>query len=194
MSQPQVSQYCDSLFTIFNTHSSKIEAGDILVDGLVALTFAPGDADNYFKVLLKTPASQYFLLYYGIVHHEDAWYITHNVNLVQRDSPGVPLQTTPLLDYSVKRTHGTVVPQMRWTPADTVDIQRHVEGAALNLPIFFVNRDGSLGFPLLDILRGCDRNLHDANGFAPLGGRSTTHIRINVSLYTVGDNHNITRS
>ena len=164
------------------------------MDGLVAQTFAPGDANNYFKVLLKTPASQYFLSYYGIVHHQGAWYISHNVNLVQRESPGVPLQTTPLLDYSVGRSHGTVVPQMRWTPADTVDVQRHVDDATLNLPIFFVNRNGNLGFPLLDILRGCDRNLHDANSFAPLGGRATTQIRINVSLSTAGDNHNITCS
>ena len=79
---------------------------------------------------------------------------------------------------------------MRWTPADTVDIQRHVDGAALNLPIFFVNRNGNLGFPLLDILRGCDSNLHSANSFAPLGGKATTQIRINVSLSAVGDNHN----
>jgi hypothetical protein len=164
------------------------------VDGLVAHTFAPEDADNYFNILLKTPASQYFLPYYGIVHHQGAWFITENVNSVPNESPGVPLHATPLLDYSIAGTHGTIVPQRRWTPVDEVDIRRHVENATLNLPIFFVNRNGNLGFSLTDILRGCDRDLHNANGFAPLGGRATTHIRINVSPYTVGGNHNQTRS
>jgi protein involved in polysaccharide export with SLBB domain len=79
-------------------------------------------------------------------------------------------------------TYGTVVPQKRWTPADEVDVRRHVEGAALELPIFFVNRNGSIGFPLVDILRGCDRHLHNADDFATLAGKTTTHVRINVSL------------
>jgi hypothetical protein len=78
-------------------------------------------------------------------------------------------------------TDGTVVPQRRWTPADEVDVRRHVEGAALELPIFFVNRNGSIGFPLVNILQGCDRDLRNAKGFASLAGKTTTHIRINVS-------------
>jgi hypothetical protein len=164
------------------------------VDGLVAHTFAPEDANNYFKLLLKTPAPQYFLPYYGIVHQQGTWFITENVNSVQNESPGVTLQANPLLDYSITGTHGTVVPQRRWTPVVDVDIRRYVEDATLNLPIFFVNRNGNLGFSLTDILRGYDRHLHNANGFAPLGGRATTQIRINVSPYTVGGNHKLTRS
>ena len=104
-----------------------------------------------------------------------------NSNLVQSTSPDVPLQPTPLLDYSTRGIHGTVVPQRKWSPADEVDFRRHVENAALQLPIFFVNRNGGLGFPLSDILRGYDRDLRNANGFAPLAGRNTTNIRINVS-------------
>lgn len=155
---------------------------DLLVDGFVACTFTPEDANNYFMLLLGTPPSQYFLPYYGIEYHQGRWYITRNVNIVQGTSPGVPFQATPLLDCSITLTHGTVVPQRRWAPTDEVDIRRHVEGAALQLPTFFVNRNGSLGFPLSDILRGSDHDLHNANGFASLGGKSTTHIRINVSL------------
>jgi hypothetical protein len=126
--------------------------------------------------------AQNFIQYYGILHDEGAWYITHNCNLVQGTSPGVPLQPTPLLDYtSTRAIQGTVVPQRRWTPADEVDIRRHHEAGALELPIFFMNRNGRLGFPLLEILQGCDRNLHNPNNIAPLAGRITTHIRINVS-------------
>ena len=35
---------------------------------------------------------------------------------------------------------------------------------------------------LQDILRGCDRELHNANRFAPLGGKYMMHVRIHVSL------------
>ena len=134
-------------------------------------------------LLLRTPPRQYFLPYYSIVYHQCAWYVTDNVNLVQGRSPGVPLQNFPLLDYCIRAAQGTVVPQRRWNPADEVDVRRHVESAVLQLPTFFVNRNGSLGFQLLDILRGSNHDLHNANSFASLGGRTTTYIRINVSLF-----------
>ena len=153
------------------------------MDGLVARTFTPEDAYNYFVLLLNMPPSQCFLQYYRIVYQRGAWYITYNGNLVQGTSPGVPLQPTPLLDYNMEATQGTVVPQRRWTPADAVDVRRFVESSVLQLPIFFVNRSSNLGFRLPDILRGCDRDLHNANTFARLGGRATTHIRIQVSLF-----------
>ena len=84
------------------------------------------------------------------------------------------------LDFSVRMTQGTVVPQRRWTPAVEVDIRRHVEEATLQLPVFFVNRHGGVGFSLPDILQGHDHDLSNRDSQAPLGGRSTTHIRINV--------------
>ena len=133
-------------------------------------------------LLLRTPPPQSFLEYYGIEYHRGAWYIRHNSKLVQGASPVIPYLPTPLLDYSMRETTGTVVPQRQWTPAEEVDIRRHVESAALLLPIFFVNRNGSLGFSIPDILRGCDRELHNANSFAPLGGKYTTSVRIHVSL------------
>ena len=153
---------------------------DVFIDGFVARTFTAEDANNYLMLLLRTPQPQSFLEYYGIEYRRGAWYIRRNSNLVQGASPGVPYLPTPLLDYSMKETTGTVVPQRRWTPAEEVDIRRHVQCAALLLPIFFVNRNGSLGFRLTDILQGCDRELHSANSFAPLGGKYTTQVRIHV--------------
>jgi len=84
------------------------------------------------------------------------------------------------LDFSIT-TEGTVIPQRRWTPADEVDIRRHVEEATLQLPVFFVNRNGSVGFWLPDILDGRDSELYNRDSHALLGGRTTSHIRINVS-------------
>jgi len=158
-------------------------SSDVVTDGFVARTFTPEDAANYFILLLRTPPFQHFLRYYGIVCHQGAWYLTHNANMVQGTSPGVPIQSTPLLDFSSGATHGSVVPQRRWTPTDEVDFRRHVDGAALELPIFFVNQNGSIGFWLPDILRGRDRGLHNADKFAPLGGRATAQIRINWPGY-----------
>ena len=134
---------------------------------------------DYLILLFRT---QHFIQYFGIIYHRGAWYIMHNSNLVQGASPGVPYQPVPLLDYSMNATIGTVVPQRRRTSADEVDIRRHVESAVLQLPIFFVNHNGSLGFRLPDILRGCNPELHNANSFAPLGGKTTTSVRIHVSL------------
>ena len=171
-------------------------SGDLLVDGFIARTIATEDVVNYFVLLLRT---QHFLQHYRIVHHQGAWYITRNSNLVQGPSPGVPHQPIPLLDYSMRATDGTVVPQQRWTPADGIDIRRHIANPELELPIFFVNRNGSLGFRLPDIFRGCDRDLHNANSFAPLGGKVTTLVRIHVSLsrilvITFCGNYYLTRS
>jgi len=94
------------------------------------------------------------------------------------------LPTRLPLDFS-RTTEGTVVPQRRWTPADEVDIRRHVQDAALQLPVFFVNRNGSVGFWLPDILEGRDSELYNRDIQAQLGGRTTAHIRINVSSQTL---------
>ena len=98
------------------------------------------------------------------------------MNYVQ--PPGLPTRLP--LDFS-RTTEGTIVPQRRWTPADEVDIRRHVQDAALQLPVFFVNRNGSVGFWLPDILEGRDSELYNRDSHASLGGRTTSHIRINVS-------------
>jgi hypothetical protein len=98
---------------------------------------------------------------------------------------GIPPQNLMLpLDYNVRTSQGTVVPQRRWTPADDIDVRRYVASATLQLPIYFVNRNGGVGFWLPDILQGRDHDLYHGDREAPLGGRATTHLRINVSPYT----------
>ena len=88
------------------------------------------------------------------------------------------------LDFIVRTTQGIVVPQKRWTPNDEIDARRYVAGAMLQLPIYFVNRNGTIGFWLLDILQGRDSDLYNRSREAPLGGKGTTHLRINVSSHT----------
>ncbi len=151
---------------------------DLFVDGFLAHTFSPQDAYDFFVILLRTP---HFMQEYRVsyAHAQGLWYIVHSV---PSPSLGAPSQNVSLpLDFSIKITQGTVVPQRRWTPADEVDIRRHVEEARLQLPIFFVNRNGGVGFLLSDILQGRDHDLHNRDSQASFGGRSTIHIRINVS-------------
>jgi hypothetical protein len=100
--------------------------------------------------------------------------------------PGVPTQNLLLpLDFNACTTQGTVVPQRRWFPTDEIDVRRHVALATLQLPIYFVKRSGEIGLWLPDILQGRDYDLHDGDREAPLGGRATTHLRINVSSDTL---------
>jgi hypothetical protein len=148
------------------------------VDGFIARTFSPQGAHDFFTVLLRTPD---YLQYCRISYSRGVWYITQNAPHVPQPSQGIPTQISPLpLDFRVGTTQGTVVPQPRWVPAG-----RHVHDATLQLPIFFVNRNnGAVGFWLPDILQGRDGDLHNRNSHASLGGRTTTHIRINVSSHS----------
>jgi hypothetical protein len=152
---------------------------DILVDGFIAHTFHPADTNQYLALLLRTPD---FLRHYEIRHWQGVWYFRYRAHPLQPPLTGAPMQQEWLpLDFSTGTTRGTVVPQRRWTPADEVDVRRHVETAVLQFPIFFVNRNGTIGFRLQDILQGRDHDLNNAHTEALLGGKTTTHIRINVS-------------
>lgn len=166
---------CEGCFYTESLLTAPLPAADVLVDGYIARTFAPEDATNYFMRLLRTPSSQSFLQYYGVAYNHNTWHITYDIDFMQARSPGV-------LDHNIRETYGTVVPQRRWIPADEVDVRRYVDVSVLQLPVFFVNHNDSIGFRLPDILRGCDGDLHKADSIAPLGGRSSTVIRINVGL------------
>jgi hypothetical protein len=147
---------------------------NLFVDGFIAQTFSPLDARNFFELLMRIP-QQYRVLY---SHTQEAWHIAR---CVPSPTLGAPSQNVSQpLDFNVRMTQGTVVPQRRWTPADEVDIRRHVEEATVQLPVFFVNRNGRVGFLLSDILQGRDHDLYNRDSQASLGGRSTTHVRINV--------------
>ena len=66
-------------------------------------------------------------------------------------------------------------------PHDVIDQRRYVEGADLKMPIFFSHTDGRLGLTLEAAIGGQCDTLLNPHCSAPLGGRSTTHIRIGVS-------------
>lgn len=84
-----------------------------------------------------------------------------------------------LLDYGVVRS-GTVVPQALWSPHNVNDFRQYVSEAPLQLPIFFIQKNGVLGLSLSDAADGRCQTLRGGRMQAQLGGRFTTHIRILV--------------
>ena len=153
---------------------------DLFIDGFISSTFSPQEAHDFFAHLLGTPN---FLQHYHISYAQDVWYI---MRTVPSPSSGLSCQNWLLpLDFNIKVTQGAVVPQRRWTPADEVDIRRHVAEAKLQLPIFFIHLNGGVGFWLPDILQGRDRDLCNRDSEALLGGLTSTHIRIDVSAHTI---------
>lgn len=184
MTPSQVRGYmlCDWRHLTFYDTKFSIQASDILATGFIAYMFSPQDAHNFLALLLRTPD---FLRHYRMSYSQGVWYIMQNPPYFPPPPPGIPPQSLMLpLDYNVCSTQGTVVPQRRWTPADEIDVRRYVESATLQLPIYFVNRNGGVGFWLPDILQGRDHDLYHGDRQASLGGKSTTFLRINVSLYT----------
>ena len=87
-----------------------------------------------------------------------------------------------LLDRGIA-DRGTVVPQTMWYPRSSIDIRRHVEMAELQMPVFFEDKEGGVGISLEACIDGqCRILLRDPTGHAPLGQKTTTHIRIGVSM------------
>lgn len=93
-----------------------------------------------------------------------------------QDRDGRPLW---LLDYIIVRT-GTVIPQARWSPENVNDLRHHVTEAKLQMPIFFVQQNGTLGLSLEDAYNNRCHTLRGAQTQAQLGGKSTTQVRIGV--------------
>jgi hypothetical protein len=134
------------------------------------------DAALYFTRLLGFDEHQLHLALqevFGII------IITHPT--LQR-VPTASIANRPawLLDY-ISRHYGTVVPQRIWAPAAPGDVQRY--STVSNMPIFFVKSDRrTLGLRLVQAALGNCAGLLNGQVAAPVGGCSTTYIRVMVSV------------
>jgi hypothetical protein len=149
----------------------------MLVDGYIAQCFYPKQAERYFFSLLKS----------NILPSHPAWSVP-GIEAGFFLAPSVPRHISNqfpdpsnwVLDRGILNK-GTVVPQTLWSPQTLTDQKHHVEQAELQLPIFFQCSDGRLGLSLEAAAAGRCHGLTNAQSSAPLGGKSTTHIRIVVS-------------
>ena len=151
----------------------------LLIDGYISQTFESRSAEEYFLNLLKsssipphttlsyTSRGDYFFFVHSVPPHIPAPF---------PDPPGRWLLDRGIIDG------GTVVRQTMWSPDTASDRRQHIEMGKLLMPVFFERRDRALGFSLGESIEGQRNVLRHANGHAPLGQKTTTHIRIIVSM------------
>ncbi|KAH9034898.1 hypothetical protein EDB85DRAFT_1945999 [Lactarius pseudohatsudake] len=141
----------------------------LLVDGYISQTYQPRRAEQYFLDLQKSK----YIPPVEIVFYPDreGHFFLVGRQVLQKPTPSL------LLDRTVV-DRGTVVPQTMWAPHTITDKKQHVEEAVLQMPIFFEGGDGRLGLTLEASAAGRCHGLRNAQEFAPLGHKSTTHIRI----------------
>ena len=154
----------------------------LLVDGYISQTFGSRAAEQHFLNLLKNTSIPLLANSFHIEREEDFFFV-HSV------PPHIlALSLNPpdrwLLDRGIM-DKGTVVPQTMWSPHSVVDIRQYVENAELQMPIFFEDEDGGLGLSVGAFTDGRSHVLRNANDPAPLGQKTTTHIRIVVSMASV---------
>ena len=154
----------------------------LLVDGYISQTFKSRAAEQYFLNLLKCTSTTPYVTWHDTDREEVSFFV-HSV------PPHIPvLSPKPtdrwLLDRGII-DRGTVVPQTIWSPLSAADIRQYVENAELQMPVFFEDKDGGLGLSLEASTDGQCHVLRDGSDPAPLGQKSTTHIRIVVSMVSV---------
>ncbi|KAN0131232.1 hypothetical protein V8E53_010936 [Lactarius tabidus] len=146
----------------------------LLVDGYISQTFRSRAAEQYFLNLLKIAAIPPHATL-PITWREGYFFFVHSV------PTHVPRSLNPPGRWVLDRCivdGGTVVPQTMWSPDSPVARRQNIEKALLQMPIFFEDKDGLLGLSLEASIDGGCHVLRDANDPAPLGPRTTTHIRI----------------
>ena len=153
---------------------------DLLVDGYVAYTFTPQVAAVYLRQLCKINDPR-VVQTFSVSGWPGAFFITNPPMNHCRPHHIGNNQYAWLLDYAI-RPGGTVVPQLLWSPQGQGDWRRYVQQATLNLPVFFVNADGSLGVPVAYAAAG-QMTLRNAKEPPPLGDKTTTKIRISVCFF-----------
>ena len=87
-----------------------------------------------------------------------------------------------VLDYRADISRGTIIPQVPWFPQTPRDLRKYVTDAVLQLPIFLRQEDGTIGMSLSDVVLGNFRRLIDSVQQVNVGGRTSVHVRINVSI------------
>jgi hypothetical protein len=163
--------------------SSYRAPSDILVDGSISYTFGPRAAEDYFGHLLKG-SIQRSQLCWDVPTWPGACFTSQGaLNATAETSSSTchkreGARVCPL-DYDVRNLEGSVVPQVLWSPQSQGAMNKYVLDAPLQFPIFFVRQDRAVGLALHEAVEG-PRGVLGAQTYAPLGGQSTLHVRIQV--------------
>jgi len=163
--------------------SSYRAPSDILVDGSISYMFGPRAAEGYFGYLLKGSIRRSQLCW-DVPTWPGACFTIQGVLNATAETPSSNCHKrvgprARLLDYDVRNLEGTVVPQVLWSPQSQSTMNKYVRDATLQFPIFFVRQDRAVGLTLHEAVEG-PRKVLGAQTYAPLGGQSTLHVRIQV--------------
>ena len=145
----------------------------LLVDGYLAHTFGPRDAETYHSILLRRDSR--FLGPYNLPERPEIFFAASPLRL---DLNPPPPQTQWAIDRAV-RYGGTVIQQRIWLAQN--------QNVFLRPPIFFVHNNGALGLSLNQARGGNCVSLRGASYRAPFDASCGNHaqIRINVSFVYV---------
>ena len=149
---------------------------DYLTDGYISYTFTSRNAEFYVVHLFKRDAASV-----QAIRDRNG---TYSVFIPPSHfSPPIrtPYGDTWVLDHAV-RAGGSVVRQQLWAPQGQGDRRRYVDQAEFRMPIFFVNRNGGLGVPVMNAAAG-QMQLRDAYLPPSLIDKTTTKIRIGVCAW-----------
>ncbi|KZV71525.1 hypothetical protein PENSPDRAFT_751630 [Peniophora sp. CONT] len=138
---------------------------EFLAMGYVAMSLGPVEAEKLFKKYTDNGDFR------SIICYQDGSYRrTTHPNIV--------------LDYRVDQK-GTVVQQRIWQPSQTGDVRRHVTGATILRPVFFVRTDNVIGVDMSNARSSGALNIFNSDAPAPLGVTST-HFSLKWPGYAQG--------
>jgi hypothetical protein len=148
--------------------------------GYIGLTFGP-QTESFFSAVLKT-SPRALQVGFSAPGWPGAFFITHiNNPTVSANAMSSRGYLMIVLDYRADLSRGTIVPQVPWFPQTPRDLRKYVTDAVLQLPIFLRQDDGTIGMSLSDVIHGNFRRLMDSVQQVNVGGRTSVHVRINVS-------------
>jgi hypothetical protein len=171
----------DAIQSLHLTNFSKPPT-DLLIDGCISYMLGPRVSELYFSYLFKEPI-QNALLRCDVLDWPGACFTSQGVLGATAEAliHDEDQQPAWLLDYDARYLEGTVVSQALWSPQSQNATTKFVLDAALQLPIFFVCSDGTVGLPLQKAIEGPSGILLGAQQPAPIGAQATFHLRIKVS-------------
>jgi hypothetical protein len=148
--------------------------------GYIGLAFG-SQADAFFSALLKI-SPRLLQVGFSAPGWPTAFYINPINNLaISANAMSSRGYLIMVLDYRADLSRGTIIPQIPWFPQTPRDLRKYVTDAVLQLPIFLRQDDGTIGMSLSDVVLGNFRRLVDSVQPVNVGGRTSVHVRINVS-------------
>jgi hypothetical protein len=156
-------------------------ADNMYQHGYIGLTFGP-HTESFFSGVLKT-SPRALQVGFSAPGWPAAFFITQiNNPTISPNAMSSRGYLMIVLDYRADLSRGTIVPQIPWFPQTPRDLRKYVTDAVLQLPIFLRQDDGTIGMSLSDVIHGNFRRLMDSVQQVNVGGRTSVHVRINVSM------------